>query len=70
MFEVISLEQDLAQRWYARVVISPEETVFFKFLAEPTQEEIDTVAQSYLYKMQETAAMAAAVQELGNGATE
>lgn len=53
MYEVISLEQDLAERWYARVVISPEETVFFKFQEKPTQEEIDQVTDDYLAKRQE-----------------
>lgn len=53
MYEVISLEQDLAERWYARVVISPEETVFFKFQEKPTQEKIDQVTNDYLAKRQE-----------------
>jgi hypothetical protein len=48
MAQVISLEQDLAQRWYARVVISPEETTFLKFFNKPTQEEIDIAVQSYI----------------------
>ena len=49
MFEVVSLEQDLAQRWYARAVISPNETTFLKFFDKPTQEEIDAAAHSYIY---------------------
>lgn len=48
MAQVISLEQDLAQRWYARVVISPEETTFLKFFNKPTQEEIDIAVQSFI----------------------
>lgn len=48
MYEVVSLEQDLSGRWYARVVISPEETVFFKFLEKPTQLDIDRIAQSFI----------------------
>lgn len=48
MFEVVSIEQDLAGKFYARVVMSPEETQFFKFDHEPTQVEIDEAATQFL----------------------
>lgn len=48
MFEVVSIEQDLAGKFYARVVMSPEETQFFKFDHEPTQVEIDEAAARFL----------------------
>ena len=53
MYEVISLEQDMAKKWMARVVISPEETQFFKFQEQPTQEEIDAVTTEFLARRQE-----------------
>lgn len=48
MFEVVSIEQDLAGMFYARVFMSPEETQFFKFDHEPTQVEIDEAATQFL----------------------
>lgn len=53
MYEVVSLEQDLAEKWYARVVISPDETIFLKFQEMPTQEEIDALTNDFLARRQE-----------------
>lgn len=53
MFEIVSLEQESSGRWYARVVISAEETAFFKFQDEPTQSDIDVVAAEFLARRQE-----------------
>lgn len=48
MFEIVSIEQDIAGKFHARVVMSSEETQFFKFDHEPTQAEIDEVATRFL----------------------
>jgi len=53
MYEVVSLKQDLAEKWYARVVISPDETIFLKFQEMPTQEEIDALTNDFLARRQE-----------------
>jgi len=53
MYEVVSLEQGLAEKWYARVVISPDETIFLKFQEMPTQEEIDALTNDFLARRQE-----------------
>ena len=60
MYEVISLEQDMANKWMARVAISPEETQFFKFQEQPTRDEIDAVTTEFLANR----------QEINNGAAE
>jgi hypothetical protein len=43
----------MAEKWMARVVISPEETQFFKFQEQPTQDEIDAVTTEFLARRQE-----------------
>jgi hypothetical protein len=43
-YHVHAVEQDLAGKWYARVVISPDEATFLKFDHLPTMDEIQTAA--------------------------
>jgi hypothetical protein len=47
-FRVHSVEQDLANRWYARVCISDHESVFFKFEDFPTMESIQEIALEFV----------------------
>jgi hypothetical protein len=47
-YYVHSVEQDLAAKWYARVVISETEAQFFKFNHFPTMEEIQDAAAAYV----------------------
>ncbi len=47
-YPVVSVEQDMSGRWYARVSISDDETVFFKFTEEPTPEQIQEAAERYV----------------------
>ena len=49
LYEVISCEQDMAGKWYVRIVTAideleePIETQFFKFEHEPTEDDIQLV---------------------------
>jgi hypothetical protein len=52
-YHVHSVEQDLAAKWYARVVITPEEAQFFKFDHFPTMEEIQTAAEAFVAAREE-----------------
>jgi hypothetical protein len=47
-YHVHAVEQDLAAKWYARVVISETEAQFFKFDHFPTMEEIQNAAAAYV----------------------
>lgn len=64
---VVSVEQDMAGKWYARVVTAvdengePIETQFFKFDLEPTDAEIQAAVNDWL---------AARQQEVDNGAAQ
>ena len=51
-YHVHSVEQDLAAKWYARVVITPDEAQFFKFDHFPTMEEIQAAAVAYVAAQQ------------------
>lgn len=48
MYHVHSVEQDLAGKWYARVVITEDEAQFFKFDHFPSMDEIQEAAASYV----------------------
>ena len=58
-YHVHAVEQDLAGKWYARVVISPDEAQFFKFDSFPTMEAIQDAAAVYV-----------AAQEVSDGAAQ
>lgn len=47
-FHVHAVEQDLASKWYARVVISEDESVFLKFDDFPTMEQIQQAAAEFI----------------------
>jgi len=47
-YHVHAVEQDLAAKWYARVVITEEEAVFLKFQDFPTMDEIQETAEKYV----------------------
>lgn len=51
-FHVHAVEQDLAGKWYARVVITEEEAVFLKFQGYPTMAEIQAAAAEYVAAQQ------------------
>jgi hypothetical protein len=51
-YHVHAVEQDLAAKWYARVVITPEEAQFFKFDHFPSMEEIQAAAVAYVAAQQ------------------
>ena len=48
MYHVHSVEQDLAAKWYARVVITEDEAQFFKFDHFPSMDEIQEAAAKYV----------------------
>lgn len=47
-YHVHSVEQDLAAKWYARVVITEDEAQFFKFDHFPSMEEIQAAAAAFV----------------------
>jgi len=47
-YHVHAVEQDLAAKWYARVVIADDEAQFFKFDHFPTMEEIQAAATAFV----------------------
>jgi hypothetical protein len=47
-YHVHAVEQDMAAKWYARVVITEEEAVFLKFQDFPTMDEIQEAADKYV----------------------
>lgn len=52
-YHVHAVEQDLAGKWYARVVLSSEEAVFIKFPDYPTMTEIQDAAAAYVAAQQQ-----------------
>lgn len=48
IYHVHAIEQDLAGKWYARVVITPEQSEFLKFDHLPTMGEIQEAADTYV----------------------
>jgi hypothetical protein len=51
-YHVHAVEQDLASKWYARVVLSDEEAVFLKFQDYPTMADIQDAAVAYVAAQQ------------------
>jgi hypothetical protein len=51
-YYVHSVEQDLASKWYARVVISDELATFLKFNEYPTMEAIQNAAIAYVASLE------------------
>jgi hypothetical protein len=49
---VHAVEQDLAGRWYARVVISDVQAAFLKFQGYPTMADIQVAADAYVAGLQ------------------
>jgi hypothetical protein len=47
-YHVHSVEQDMASKWYARVVLTEDEAQFFKFDHFPTMEEIQAAAADFV----------------------
>jgi hypothetical protein len=47
-YHVHAVEQDMAAKWYARVVITEEEAVFLKFQEFPTMDQIQEAAAKYV----------------------
>ena len=47
-YHVHAVEQDMAAKWYARVVLTEEESVFLKFQEFPTMESIQEAAAQYV----------------------
>lgn len=69
LYTIISLEQDMAGKWYARVVTAvdsndePAETQFFKFDTQPTPEDVQAAVNQWLASQQQQ-------EELTNAVTE
>lgn len=53
-YHVHAVEQDIAGKWYARVVISDEEAVFLKFQDYPTMADIQEAAAAYVAQLEVT----------------
>ena len=51
-FHVHAVEQDLAGKWYARVVISDDEAVFLKFQDYPSIVDIQAAAAEYVAQLE------------------
>jgi len=68
-YHVHSVEQDLAAKWYARVVITEDEAQFFKFDHFPSMEEIQAAATAFV-QAREQAAAAEAEEALTDGTAE
>jgi len=47
-YHVHAVEQDMAGKWYARVVLTEEEAVFLKFQDYPTMADIQAAAVEYV----------------------
>jgi hypothetical protein len=47
-YHVHAVEQDMAGKWYARVVITEGEAQFFKFEDYPTMTQIQEAAEAYV----------------------
>jgi hypothetical protein len=54
IYHVHAVEQDIAGKWYARVVISDEEAVFLKFQDYPTMADIQEAAAAYVAQLEVT----------------
>jgi hypothetical protein len=54
-YPVHSIEQDMAGKWYARVLISAEQAMFFKFHEYPSEEQVQEVASAYVASMEAAA---------------
>lgn len=52
-YHIHAVEQDLANKWYARVCITEDEAQFFKFNHFPTMDEIQDAAAAYVARQQE-----------------
>ena len=51
-YHVHAVEQDLAGKWYARVVLSESESTFLKFQDYPTMADIQEAAVAYVAAQQ------------------
>lgn len=47
-YHVHAVEQDMAGKWYARVVLTEEEAVFLKFQDYPTMDAIQAATVEYV----------------------
>lgn len=47
-YQIIESAPTESGKWQVRVVISPDESAFFKFPDEPTQELVDIEAEIYV----------------------
>jgi hypothetical protein len=47
-YHVHAVEQDMAAKWYARVVITEDEAVFLKFQEFPSMDQIQQAADKYV----------------------
>ena len=47
-YPIHSIEQDIGGKWYARVCITDEQTVFLKFQDYPTEAEIQSAAAQFV----------------------
>ena len=47
-YHVHAVEQDMAGKWYARVVLTEDEAQFFKFEHFPTMDEIQNAATAFV----------------------
>ena len=63
-YHVHSVEQDLAAKWYARVVITEDEAQFFKFDHFPTMDAIQAAATAFVEARLEAEALLEAEQEV------
>lgn len=52
-YHVHSVEQDLAGKWYARVVITEDEAQFFKFDTYPDMASIQQAAAAFVATREE-----------------
>lgn len=63
-YHVHAVEQDMAGKWYARVVITEDEAIFLKFQDYPTMDAIQEAACAFVTAQQ------AAVGATDNGIAE
>lgn len=54
IYHVHAVEQDIAGKWYARVVISDEEAIFLKFQDYPAMADIQEAAAAYVAQLEVT----------------
>ena len=48
MYEIITIKQEVSGFYYVRVKVSKSESIFLKFLENPTQEQVDYEVTRYL----------------------